>query len=896
MSLLEDEESGDEIHRVNTSSNFLPQTSDESHGELRQLDRQAQPKADGKKEKEKKTKALDDHRKGSSLTLPWRKDKDKDKDKDKEEKQAKRTKQGKSKSPPPNSPKAGRAADKKALKAPPAPQPLPSPNSKASRKPYAQLSAEEEDFEELVMNVHSVDVEPFVGIGLDLGEEIRHPHLNPPHQHHTSEERLEAEPANKTRTANLPVALPIGPLATGSRTIAAEAVSPVLPVLGSPAFPLPPTLITAQPGASTSVSLLSTSPDMSGPVDPLAVDSGDARVLTQAAFTPNIAPGFGVGISASGIGVEGHANPAPASEWAVSDELRDKCHKQFTSLDPEGGLLSGEKARDFFIQSKLPTPELAQIWQLADYNCDSALSEDEFLIAMKLVLVRRKGYDIPLVLPNPLIPRGASDPPVDDLLLLGETPPIHPPLASANDLLPPGGQLGDLNYTAPIGANLKDAVFMPHPILDDGNLASADLNHPEQLVLHIVPPLQEHLDVAAVFSPVPISDDHTLLSLVTDDLLLHAHSEPGIGSLLSFEATPLDGEQGGCGEPPVGRLVSLDPETSAVEHAQEGEGEEEEKEMESPASKPCPTDEPKHAAVRLKVGGGAVRIERTRHTSVRDEEEEEEREESHGPTSPVKKSRSLRTPVRPAPPVPSHLREKPSGGTQNLSPASVALGAEPSDGTGNHASLSRKRLSAVHFDPVRGHGRSASLDLNKIFMKEEDHDDLPSATPPKPPPKPPKADHSVVEVPGGYLLVKSASTGSISNAVLASTLGEELRGQEAHPTPTLTITATTSTRQPTKMPLLSRAKVLETPPPQREEPNKESATIRVQIQNPAKEEVKKESAVFRNKLELQTSIQQYKETNATLTAINKELETALFKLIADRIDLQQKLELLQKQQ
>lgn len=286
---------------------------------------------------------------------------------------------------------------------------------------------------------------------------------------------------------------------------------------------------------------------------------------------------------------------------------------------------------------------------------------------------------------------------------------------------------------------------MPQPILDDGNLASADLNHPEQLVLHIVPPLQEHLDVAAVFSPVPISDDHTLLSLVTDDLLLHAHSEPGIGSLLSFEATPLDGEQGGCGEPPVGRLVSLDPETSAVEHAQEGEGEEEEKEMESPASKPCPTDEPKHAAVRLKVGGGAVRIERTRHTSVRDEEEEEEREESHGPTSPVKKSRSLRTPVRPAPPVPSHLREKPSGGTQNLSPASVALGAEPSDGTGNHASLSvslsnenvrdtvndgemadglgvimqRKRLSAVHFDPVRGHGRSASLDLNKIFMKEE---------------------------------------------------------------------------------------------------------------------------------------------------------------------------------
>ncbi len=34
---------------------------------------------------------------------------------------------------------------------------------------------------------------------------------------------------------------------------------------------------------------------------------------------------------------------------------------------------------------------------------DNALSESEFLVAMKLVLMRRKGHDIPLTLPDSLL-------------------------------------------------------------------------------------------------------------------------------------------------------------------------------------------------------------------------------------------------------------------------------------------------------------------------------------------------------------------------------------------------------------------------------------------------------------------------------------------------------------
>ena len=341
MSLLEDEESGDEIHRVNTNTNFLSQATGEAHSDGQ--DRQAQPKADGKKEK--KGKQSDEHRKGGTLTLPWRKDKDKDKDK--EEKQAKRTKQAKSKSPPPNSPKSSRAADKKALKPPSAPQPLPSPNTKASRKPYAQLSAEEDEFEELVMNIHSANEERHLEGGLDLGKEMHHPY------HHTVEGHLEQEPPKKAGTAvNLP-SLPIGPLAAGTRANTVEVASGLV----SPVLPPPPPVAASLPVTINSLATsLAVGVDIPSQVNSPLVNSGDLLATAPLAATPSAGAGVGAGV--------GSGNPAPDSEWLVSDELREKCHKQFASLNPEAGLLSGEKARDFFIQSKLPTPELAQIWYI----------------------------------------------------------------------------------------------------------------------------------------------------------------------------------------------------------------------------------------------------------------------------------------------------------------------------------------------------------------------------------------------------------------------------------------------------------------------------------------------------------------------------------------------------
>ena len=42
------------------------------------------------------------------------------------------------------------------------------------------------------------------------------------------------------------------------------------------------------------------------------------------------------------------------------------------------------------------------IRKLSDINKDGQLNFDEFIIAMKLVLMRRKGHDIPSILPEVL--------------------------------------------------------------------------------------------------------------------------------------------------------------------------------------------------------------------------------------------------------------------------------------------------------------------------------------------------------------------------------------------------------------------------------------------------------------------------------------------------------------
>ncbi|CAJ1077124.1 intersectin-2a isoform X3 [Xyrichtys novacula] len=88
-----------------------------------------------------------------------------------------------------------------------------------------------------------------------------------------------------------------------------------------------------------------------------------------------------------------------ASVWAVTPEERGKHDKQFDSLAPVLGYVSGEQARKFFLQSGLPASVLAEIWNLADMDSDGKMDRLEFSIAMKLIKLKLQGRSLPSSLP-----------------------------------------------------------------------------------------------------------------------------------------------------------------------------------------------------------------------------------------------------------------------------------------------------------------------------------------------------------------------------------------------------------------------------------------------------------------------------------------------------------------
>lgn len=75
--------------------------------------------------------------------------------------------------------------------------------------------------------------------------------------------------------------------------------------------------------------------------------------------------GGGGGNSIGGVGCVGSGGAVAggsSGEWNISADLHSKCVHQFDSLNPVNGVLQGDKAREFFVQSKLPNQELSAIW------------------------------------------------------------------------------------------------------------------------------------------------------------------------------------------------------------------------------------------------------------------------------------------------------------------------------------------------------------------------------------------------------------------------------------------------------------------------------------------------------------------------------------------------------
>ncbi|KAG7265900.1 hypothetical protein CRUP_009504 [Coryphaenoides rupestris] len=99
-----------------------------------------------------------------------------------------------------------------------------------------------------------------------------------------------------------------------------------------------------------------------------------------------------------------------ANMWAITPEERGKHDKQFDSLAPVLGHVSGEQARKFFLQSGLPPPVLAEIWGLADLDSDGKMDRLEFSIAMKLIKLKLQGRGLPSSLPVVMKQSPAANP------------------------------------------------------------------------------------------------------------------------------------------------------------------------------------------------------------------------------------------------------------------------------------------------------------------------------------------------------------------------------------------------------------------------------------------------------------------------------------------------------
>ncbi|XP_062603723.1 uncharacterized protein LOC134265519, partial [Saccostrea cucullata] len=85
----------------------------------------------------------------------------------------------------------------------------------------------------------------------------------------------------------------------------------------------------------------------------------------------------------------------------------------FYSQGPLNGHLTGERARDIFLHSRLPLTVLSKIWNLADVNNDNLLNVGEFMVAVHLINGVLRGRLVPKVLPENVTVTEQAEVPVE---------------------------------------------------------------------------------------------------------------------------------------------------------------------------------------------------------------------------------------------------------------------------------------------------------------------------------------------------------------------------------------------------------------------------------------------------------------------------------------------------
>jgi len=124
-----------------------------------------------------------------------------------------------------------------------------------------------------------------------------------------------------------------------------------------------------------------------------------------------------IGQQSTGVPLSQSPPPIGGGFPPLTPQDKAKFSRLFSSCGPVNGMLSGDKARDVFVKSKLPVDKLSQIWSLSDTKSRGSLDVSEFIIAMYFIQGAMSGQvqTIPATLPPFLHDQAASKGPVESI-------------------------------------------------------------------------------------------------------------------------------------------------------------------------------------------------------------------------------------------------------------------------------------------------------------------------------------------------------------------------------------------------------------------------------------------------------------------------------------------------
>ncbi|KAF2842975.1 hypothetical protein M501DRAFT_1005680 [Patellaria atrata CBS 101060] len=143
----------------------------------------------------------------------------------------------------------------------------------------------------------------------------------------------------------------------------------------------------------------------------------------------------------------------------ITAQDQAKFEQLFKSAVGNDQALSGEKAKDLLMRSKLPGESLSQIWTLSDTTKSGQLLFPEFALAMYLCNLKIVGKDLPPALPERIMNEVSS---MVDIISFGV--PDDRPQAPARSNAP--------TFDAPTSHNSPPAIQQPQPQQSNSQLLS----------------------------------------------------------------------------------------------------------------------------------------------------------------------------------------------------------------------------------------------------------------------------------------------------------------------------------------------------------------------------------------------------------------------------------------